>query len=133
MKLKLGNEFDKDYMMITDMKQLENIEQHSCEEVYIGGALDSVDFPARFQILDVMINKMLKGGVIKLAGVDLQSIILDYTNGLIKEEQLIHTLYIDRRSCDSLNNLVAFLQNRGIQITHRVFNNSVYSIEGVRA
>lgn len=113
------------------IEELEKLPDACCTGMYTS----SLDYIInRFQVLSEMIKKLRYGASIIIEGIDILDVARNLHIGALSVDEANTLLYCNgnSNSCDTLINVVDFLQQQGLKIKHKRMVNNRYSVEAVR-
>ena len=112
------------------LSHITTVDNASCDDIELNNCLDYA--LERGEILPVVISKLRYGGVIKISGVDLTTVMEDGSRCIIGLAQIQQLLYAGRMSCDTYENTIAKLKNAQLTILHEVLDDQHYFITAAR-
>ena len=106
---------------------LQTIPDGSCDEIIINNVLDFLDTSNRQNILKLTISKLAYDGTIVICGLDFLMLSRDVLAQIITIEQA-NVLYGNKKSIETAETTVVFLQQQGLKIIQKRLSEHTYSI-----
>ena len=119
-----------DNIQYVHLTHIQSVDNASCVELEVNNCLDYA--LERDEILQVIINKLRYGGILKINGIDLDEIMYNAVAGNINISQLQQLLYSGKMSADTYENTIQKLQQAQLTITNETLNDNQYFITAKR-